>query len=82
MAAVIGPEGFLLRTLVEAGGLVLGSPSEIEWPEHGNVDAKPCQHQLDGAEHERGKRCARQIPNQINDEDLPETDDTNHNAAA
>lgn len=63
------------------GEIVLGSPAEVEGPQHGNVDAEAGEHQLNAAEHEGCKRCSGKVANEIDDENLPEADDSNYNAA-
>ena len=60
---------------------MLGSPAEVEGPQHGNVDAEAGKHQLNAAEHEGRKRRPREVVNEIDDEDLPEADDADYNAA-
>lgn len=59
------------------GGLVLGAPPEVERSEHWDIDAKTRKHELHGAEHEGRQRSTRQISEQVNDEDLPESHDAN-----
>lgn len=60
---------------------MLGSPAEVEGPQHGNVDAEAGEHQLNAAEHEGGQRRSREVVNEIDDEDLPEANDADYDAA-
>lgn len=81
----IAPGGFercLTTSLAGLGQPVLGSPPEVEGSEHGNVDTQPCKHELDAAEHEGRDRCSGQVANEVDDEDLPEADDADYDAAA
>lgn len=56
-------------------------PAEVEGPEHGNVDTQPSKHELNGAEHKGHEGCAGQVPDEVDDEDLPEADDADDDAA-
>lgn len=68
--------------IFERGGLVLGSPSEVEGAKHRNIDAKTGKHELNRAEHERSQGGASQIANKIDDVDLPESNNANHTASS
>jgi hypothetical protein len=72
----------LVESLAAAlGHLVLGPPAEVEWSEHGDVDAKTGEHQLDAAEHEGREGGAGQVADEVDDEDEPEAGDTDDDAS-
>jgi hypothetical protein len=59
---------------------VLGPPAEVEGAEHGDVDAKTSEHQLDAAEHEGREGGSGEVADEVNDIDLPEADDSDDDA--
>jgi len=63
-----------------SGHLVLGSPAEVEGPQHWNVDAEPGEHQFDAAEHEGREGCSGKVAEEIDDIYLPESDDADNYA--
>lgn len=63
------------------GQLGLLTPAEVERAEHGDVDADPGEHELDGAQHEGHEGRAGQVAHQVDDEDLPEANNANDDAA-
>jgi hypothetical protein len=60
---------------------VLGSPAEVEGAQHGNVDAESREHKLDAAEHEGREGGSGEVANEVDDEDLPEANDADDDAA-
>lgn len=69
--------------LVAASGirLVLGPPLQVERSQGRDVNAESRKHQLDGTEHEGRERCAGEIADEIDDEDLPESHDADDDAS-
>lgn len=61
-----------------SGHLVLGSPAEVEGSQHWDVDAEPGEHQFDAAEHEGCEGCSGKVAEEIDDIDLPESDDADN----
>lgn len=61
--------------------LVLGPPLQVEWSQGRNVDTEPGKHELDGAEHESCERRAGEIADEVDDEDLPESNYADDDAA-
>lgn len=62
-------------------GPVLGPPSEVKGTEHGDRDTETSKHQLDCAKRESRKRCAGEVAEKINDENLPEANDSDDHAS-
>lgn len=60
---------------------MLGPPAEVEGSEHGDVDAETSEHQLDAAEHEGREGGAGQVAEEVDDIDLPESDDADDDAS-
>lgn len=57
------------------------SPAKVERPEHRNVDANPRKHELDRAKHEGHERGTGQISDEVDDKNLPESNDADNDAA-